>query len=65
MKNRFFVFLIALVIPLAAILLLFPWWNSIEPFIFGFSFNYFWIFFWMLLTSACLYIAFKIDPANR
>jgi len=65
MKSRLLIFLVGLIIPMVAILLLFPWWNRMEPFVFGFPFNYFWVFLWMFLTAACLYIAFKMDPANR
>jgi hypothetical protein len=50
---------------MAAILLLFPWWNRVEPFVLGLSFNYFWIFSWLFLTSLCLFIAFKLDPLNK
>jgi hypothetical protein len=30
----------------------------------GFSFNYFWIFAWLFLTSLCLFIGYRIDPYN-
>lgn len=65
MKSRMPAILVGLCIPQAAILLAFPIYNRIEPFVFGFSFNYFWIFAWLFLTSLCLYIAFRIDPYNN
>ena len=65
MRSRVPSFLIGFVVPIALVLLLFPFWNRVEPFVFGFPFIYFWIFLCMILTSACLYIAFRIDPANE
>ncbi|MFQ8601914.1 MAG: DUF3311 domain-containing protein [Anaerovoracaceae bacterium] len=65
MKNRLLTVIIGLVVPLCAVTVCFPLYNRIEPFVFGFSFNYFWIFAWLFLTSLCLYIAFKLDPLNR
>lgn len=64
MKSRIPSILIGLVAPLTGIVVLFPFWNRVEPFILGFSFNYFWLFLWLFLTSGCLYIAFKLDPLN-
>lgn len=65
MKNRVLTIIIGLVVPFCAVTVCFPLYNRIEPFVLGFSFNYFWIFAWLFLTSLCLYIAFKIDPLNR
>ena len=64
MKSRVPTFIIGFCIPMAAILLCFPIYNRIEPFVFGLSFNYFWIFSWLFLTSFCLFIAYKLDPYN-
>jgi|GEM_PF-496307 len=65
MKNRIPAILIGFVVPLCAVTICFPIYNRIEPFILGFSFNYFWLFSWLFLTSLCLFIAYKIDPFNR
>jgi len=64
MKSRIPTLIIAFFIPMAAIILAFPFYNRIEPFVFGLSFNYFWIFSWLFLTALCLYIGFKLDPYN-
>lgn len=64
MKSRIPTILIGFCIPMAAIFLAFPFYNRIEPFVLGFSFNYFWIFAWLFLTSLCLFIAYKLDPYN-
>lgn len=65
MKSRVPTFIVGFCIPMTAILIAFPFYNRIEPFIFGLSFNYFWIFSWLFLTSLCLLIAFKMDPYNK
>lgn len=64
MKSRIPTIVIGLVIPLVATVGLFPLWNRIEPFVLGFSFNYFWMFLWIFLTSGCLFVAYKLDPLN-
>ena len=64
MKSRIPTILIGLVIPIVGIVGLFPFWNRVDPFVLGFSFNYFWMFLWIFLTPACLYFAFKLDPRN-
>ncbi|HBQ85306.1 MAG TPA: hypothetical protein DER33_00635 [Syntrophomonas sp.] len=65
MQSRLLSLIIGLVIPICAVVVAFPFYNRITPFVFGFSFNYFWIFAWLFLTSLCLYIAYKIDPYNQ
>jgi len=65
MKSRVPTILIGVVVPMVAILLLFPVWNRVEPFVLGFPFNYFWLFSWLFLTSLCLYVGFKLDPLNK
>ncbi len=64
MKSRIPTILIGLVAPLTGIVFLLPWWNKVEPFVLGFSFNYFWMFMWLFLTSICLFVAYKLDPLN-
>lgn len=64
MKSRIPTIIIAFFIPMAAIILAFPFYNRIEPFVLGLSFNYFWIFSWLFLTALCLYIGFRLDPYN-
>ena len=65
MKNRLFTIIIGFIVPFCAITICFPIYNRIEPFVLGFSFNYFWLFAWLPLTALCLFIAFKADPFNR
>lgn len=65
MKSRIPTIIIGFVVPMTAIILAFPLYNKIQPFVFGFSFNYAWMFAWLGLTSLCLLIAFKLDPYNK
>lgn len=64
MKSRIPSFIVGALVPIIAVLILMPLYNRIEPLIFGFPFGYFWIFLWIVLTSLCLFIAYKLDPAN-
>lgn len=65
MKTRTLTILFGFIIPFSAIIFCFPFYNRIEPYIFGFSFNYFWIFSWLFITALCLFIAYKLDTFNR
>ena len=47
MKNRILTIIIGFIVPFCAVTVCFPLYNRIEPFVLGFSFNYFWIFTWM------------------
>ncbi len=58
--NRLFSVVIGLVIPVIAIVGVFPWYDRVHPFILGFPFLYFWIFLWFPLTTICLYIAWRL-----
>ncbi len=64
MKSRIPTVIIAFFIPMIAIIVCFPFYNRIEPFVLGFSFNYFWIFSWLFLTSLCIFIGYRLDPYN-
>jgi hypothetical protein len=64
-KSRIPVIIIGFCIPVIAILVLFPLYNRAEPFVLGFPFVYFWLFIWLLLTSLCLFVAYRIDPYNK
>lgn len=65
MKSRFWIVVLALVIPYVAIIGAFPFFNRAEPFILGLPFIYFWLFSWLPLTSLCMFIAYKMDPENE
>lgn len=62
MKKRFWTIFFVLIIPYTAIVAAFPFYNRVEPFVFGFPFLYFWLFSWFILTSICMYIGWLLDP---
>ena len=64
MKSRLPTFLFGFVIPFAAIVLSFSFYNKVEPRILGFPFIYAWIFMCFGLTSLCMLIAWKLDPLS-
>lgn len=47
-------FLIGIGIPYVAVVAMLPWVNTVDTNVFGVPFIYFWMFMWMILTSACL-----------
>jgi len=65
MKSRAFTWLLGFGTPMAAIILAFPFYNRLEPNILGYPFVYGWFFIWILLTAACMMLAFRIDPYNK
>jgi hypothetical protein len=52
--------LIAL-IPFAAMCFSVPFWDRINPMIFGLPFNLFWLAAWIGLSSLCMLAAYRID----
>lgn len=52
-------------IPFIGILGLLPFVNRVTPFVLGMPFILFWIFIWIVFTSAIMAVIYKIDPANK
>ncbi|MBN6886708.1 uncharacterized protein DUF3311 [Cytobacillus horneckiae] len=50
-----------LVIPFIGMAFCLPWVNRIEPYVLGLPFILFWIVLWMVLSSAILYIVYRIE----
>lgn len=65
MKSRFWIFILAVVLPYSAVVGAFPIYNRAEPFVLGFPFIYFWLFSCIPFTSLCMYIAYRLDPENK
>jgi hypothetical protein len=49
------------IIPFVAICFTVPIWDRVQPMMFGLPFNFFWLLAWIVLTSACLRIAYRIE----
>ncbi|TCP21062.1 uncharacterized protein DUF3311 [Scopulibacillus darangshiensis] len=39
--------------------------NRTDPFVLGLPFVIFWAAIWVVLTSVCLFIVYKLDPDNK
>jgi hypothetical protein len=53
------------VLPFIGILVGTPFFNRVEPLIFGMPLILAWIVLWIILTSVIMAIVYLIDPANR
>ncbi|NOU70393.1 DUF3311 domain-containing protein [Paenibacillus sp. LMG 31458] len=51
-------------LPFVGMLVLLPLVNKVQPFILGMPFILFWVVLWAVLSSACLGLIYKLDPAN-
>jgi hypothetical protein len=36
-------------------------WDRVYPMVFGLPFNLFWLISWIVLTSVCMWIAYRLD----
>jgi Protein of unknown function (DUF3311) len=57
-------------IPFVAMCFSVALWDRVEPMIFGLPFNLFWLIFWVVLTSCCMWGAYRLESraeraANR
>jgi hypothetical protein len=40
-------------------------WDRVEPMVFGLPFNLFWLISWIVLTSCCMWGAYRIERARE
>ncbi len=52
-------------LPFVGMLVLVPFVNRDEPYVFGLPFLLFWIVLWVALTSVCMTVIYHTDPANK
>lgn len=52
-------------IPWVAVLVVTPFVNSVEPFVFGMPFLLVWVVLCVIATSVCMAIIYVTDPRNR
>ena len=48
-------------VPFAAICFSVPLWDRIDPVILGLPFNLFWLISWTVLSTACMWLARRVD----
>lgn len=56
--------LIAL-IPFVAMCFTVPLWDRVEPMLLGLPFNLFWLIAWIVLSSLCMGIVYRVESARK
>jgi Protein of unknown function (DUF3311) len=57
--------LLLALIPFVAMCFTVPLWDRVDPMLLGLPFNLFWLAAWIVLTSVCLAIAYRIERARE
>jgi hypothetical protein len=52
-------------IPFVAMCFSVSLWDRIYPMVFGIPFNFFWLLCWILVSTACLRVAYGIEIARE
>lgn len=53
--------LLVALIPFGAMCFSVPLWDRIDPMLLGIPFNLFWLMSWIVLTTVCMWVAYKLD----
>ncbi|HUI42746.1 MAG TPA: DUF3311 domain-containing protein [Terriglobia bacterium] len=56
--------LLLALIPFAAMCFSVPLWDRVEPRILGIPFNLSWLIGWIVLTTLCLWVAYRLESAR-
>jgi hypothetical protein len=56
--------LLLAVIPFVAMCFSVALWDRIEPMVFGLPFNLFWLIAWIVLSSGCMWLAYRLECAR-
>ena len=51
-------------IPFVAMCLSVSLWDRIDPMIFGIPFNFFWLIAWIVLSTLCMWAAYRAEVAR-
>jgi hypothetical protein len=52
-------------IPFAAMCFSVSFWDRIDPMLFGLPFNLFWLISWIVLSTICMWIAYRLEAARN
>lgn len=52
-------------IPFTAMCFSVPLWDRIDPMILGLPFNLFWLIAWIVLSSLCMWAAYRVEAARN
>jgi Protein of unknown function (DUF3311) len=56
--------LLLALIPFAAMCFSVSLWDRVDPMVFGLPFNLFWLVCWIVISSACLWLVYRIEAAR-
>jgi hypothetical protein len=56
--------LLLALIPFAAMCFSVPLWDRIDPMLLGLPFNLFWLIAWIVLSSGCMWLAYRVESAR-
>jgi Protein of unknown function (DUF3311) len=56
--------LLLAVIPFVAMCFSVALWDRIEPMVLGLPFNLFWLIAWIVLSSGCMWLAYRLECAR-
>jgi hypothetical protein len=57
--------LLVALVPFGAMCFSVPLWDRLDPMVMGMPFNMFWLLAWIVLTSVCLWVAYRIEGPYR
>ena len=52
-------------IPFAAMCFSVAFWDRIDPMLFGLPFNLFWLISWIVLSTLCMSVAYRLESARH
>jgi hypothetical protein len=52
-------------IPFTAMCFSVPLWDRIDPMLFGLPFNLFWLISWIVLSTVCMWAAYRVETARN
>lgn len=52
-------------IPFAAMCFSVAWWDRVDPTILGLPFNIAWLIAWIVLSAACMGVAYRVETARN
>ena len=56
--------LVLALVPFLAMCFSVSLWDRVEPMLLGLPFNLFWLICWIMLTTLCLWIAYRLEAAK-
>ena len=57
--------LLLALIPFAAMCFSVPLWDRIEPMLLGLPFNLAWLVVWIVLSSLCMWLVYRLESARE